>query len=94
MEQMVQKDKEAHRLSGLLTEERSVDEDTKILNARNEELIEQKKQVEQEVYRLSLVASELEDARQLVATSLSPQAYALCSALHHHSAPLCSLTLP
>ena len=69
---MVQKDKEAHRLSGLLTEERSVDEDTKILNARNEELIEQKEKAEEEVHRLSLVASELEDARQLVATPLSP----------------------
>ena len=89
MEQMDQKDKDAHRMSGLLTEQRSVDEDTKILHERNEELAEQKEQAEEEVHRLSLVASELEDARQLVPTSLSHPAYALRIAVHPHSAPLC-----
>ena len=57
----------------------------KILYARNGELVEQKEQAEEEVHCLSLVASELLDARHLVATSLSHlshPAYALRIAVH------------
>ena len=56
----------------------------KILYARNGELVEQKEQAEEEVHCLSLVASELLDARHLVATSLSHPAYALRIAVHSH----------